>query len=202
MALKEFKGRMLPSALLSTLTVMSSVLLWCGSFSCKHSEDLSLALWICVIADAGYRLWPGNCGKWLLKEFSYYLGLHGGLLSGLSAVHGGLHYLYGGYLNGLERRLTLCYVHFWSPGCFFDLDCWCLPLPLCPSGCAVWDHLSSSSWLLGPALSTKMVLISTFMTLFAPCWAFSRWMRCSTLTTYFTLTSGPGSSPRSPGLFL
>ena len=45
-------------------------------------------------------------------RIQYCLGLHGGLLSGLSAVHGGLHYLYGSYLNGLKRRLTLCYVHF------------------------------------------------------------------------------------------
>ena len=64
-ALKEFKGSMLPSALSSTLTVTSSVPLRCGNFSCR-TEDLSLALWIRVVADAGYRLQPGNCGKGLL----------------------------------------------------------------------------------------------------------------------------------------
>ena len=129
-------------------------------------------------------------------RIQYCLGPHGGLLSGLSVVHGGLHYLYEGYLNGLERRLTLCYMHFWSPGCF---STWTVDVCLCP--CILWIVLQGpsvpSSRLFGPALSTKMILISTFMILFAPCWAFSQWMRCSTLTTYFTLTSGPGSSPRS-----
>ena len=67
---------------------------------------------------------------------------------------------------------------------------------LASSGCAVGSSVPSSQ-LPGPTLHTKMVLISTFMTLFSPCRAFSGWMRCSTLTTYLTLTSGPGSSPRS-----
>ena len=62
-------------------------------------------------------------------RIQYCLRLHGGLLSGLSVVHGGLHYLYGGYLNGLERRLILCYVHFWSPGYF---STWTLDVCLCP----------------------------------------------------------------------
>ena len=42
MALKEFKGRMLPSAPLSTLTVMLSMPLWCGSFNCKTVRILVL----------------------------------------------------------------------------------------------------------------------------------------------------------------
>ena len=51
-----------------------------------------------------------------------YLGLHGGLWfavhGGLHYLHGGLCFLHGGYLNGLERRLTQYYAHFWSPGYF------------------------------------------------------------------------------------
>ena len=66
-------------------------------------------------------------------RIQYCLRLHGGLLSGVSVVHGGLHYLYGGYLNGLERRLTLCYVHFWSPGYFLT---WTVDVCLCP--CVLW----------------------------------------------------------------
>ena len=42
MALKEFKGRMLPSAPSSTLTVTSSMLLQCGSFICKTVRILVL----------------------------------------------------------------------------------------------------------------------------------------------------------------
>ena len=42
MALKEFKGRMLPSAPSSTLTVMSSMPLQCGSFSCNMVRILVL----------------------------------------------------------------------------------------------------------------------------------------------------------------
>ena len=42
MTLKEFKGRMLPSAPSSTLTVTSSMLLQCGSFSCNMVRILVL----------------------------------------------------------------------------------------------------------------------------------------------------------------
>ena len=42
MALKEFKGRMLPSAPLSTLTVTSLMPLQCGSFNCKTVRILVL----------------------------------------------------------------------------------------------------------------------------------------------------------------
>ena len=42
MALKEFKGRMLPSAPSSTLTVMSSMPCQCGSFSCNTVRILVL----------------------------------------------------------------------------------------------------------------------------------------------------------------
>ena len=42
MALKEFKGRMLPSAPSSTLTVTSSMLLRCGSFICRTVRILVL----------------------------------------------------------------------------------------------------------------------------------------------------------------
>ena len=51
----------------------------------------------------------------IVLRIQYCLGLHGGLWF---VVHGGLHYLHGGYLNGLERRLTQYYVHFWSPRYF------------------------------------------------------------------------------------
>ena len=63
---------------------------------------------------------------------------------------------------------------------------------LVSSGCAAGSSIPSS-WLFGPELSAKMIFIATFVTLFAPHWAFSRWMRCSTLTTYLTLTPGSGS---------
>ena len=37
-----------------------------------------------------------------------------------------------------------------------------------------------------------MIFIATLVTFLAPCWAFSRWVRHSTLTTYLTLvTLGP-----------
>ena len=37
-----------------------------------------------------------------------------------------------------------------------------------------------------------MVFIATLVTFLAPCWAFSRWVRHSTLTAYLTLvTLGP-----------
>ena len=42
MALKEFKGRMLPSAPSSTLTVMLSMPFQCGSFSCNTVRILVL----------------------------------------------------------------------------------------------------------------------------------------------------------------
>ena len=67
---------------------------------------------------------------------------------------------------------------------------------LTSSGCAAGPSVRSS-WLSGPTLHTKMVFISTFMTLFAPSRAFSGWMRCSILTIYLTLTSSLGSGLRS-----
>ena len=67
---------------------------------------------------------------------------------------------------------------------------------LTSSGCAARSSVSSSR-LFGPALSTKMILISTFMTFFAKGWALSRWVRHTALTTYLTLTPGTGSGLRS-----
>ena len=195
MALKEFKGRMLPSAPSSTLTVTSSVPLRCGSFSCNTVRILVLpsgsvlllmlatdfnleivendCLRNSVLFEAPWRspVWPlcypwrSALSLWRLPEWSWK----------------------GGWLNAM---CTFGHLVASRPGLLM------FAFALTSSGCAAGSSIPSS-WLLGPALSTKMVLISTFVTLFAPCWAFSRWMRCSTLTTYLTLTSGPGSSPRS-----
>ena len=46
------------------------------------------------------------------------------------------------------------------------------------------------SWLLRPTLCTEVVFIATLVTFSAPCWAFSRQLRCSTLTAYLTITFG------------
>ena len=118
---KNSKEGCYPSAPLSTLTVTSSVLLWCGSFSCNMVRILVFALWICVVADAGHRLWPENGRKWLLKELGTIWGsmeVSSLSLEVCTFLHGGcLFFLHGG-LDGLERRLTPCCMHSWSPGCF------------------------------------------------------------------------------------
>ena len=124
---KNLKEGCYPAAPLSTLTVTLSMPLWCGSCSCNTGEDLGFALWICVIAYADHRLQPGNGRKWLFKEFStIWMVLKGGSMEVSSMLsmevciflHGGhLCFLHGGHLNGLERRLTPCCRHFWSPGC-------------------------------------------------------------------------------------
>ena len=140
MALKEFKGRMLPSAPLSTLTVTSSVPLWCGSFSCNTVRilvlpsgsvsllmlatdfDLEIVENDClrnsVLFEAPWRspVWPFCCpwgsalSLWRLPEWSWK-----------------------------EADSMLCALLVtWL---LLDLDCWCLPLPLHPLD-ALRDHLS------------------------------------------------------------
>ena len=59
---------------------------------------------------------------------------------------------------------------------------------LTSSGCAMGFSVPSS-WLLRPTLCTEIVFIATFVTFLAPHWAFSRWVRCSTLTAYPTLVT-------------
>ena len=196
MALKEFKGRMLPSAPSSTLTVTSSALLWCGSFSCNTVRILVLpsgsVLLLMLATDFDLEI----VGKWFALRIQYCLGLHGGLLSGLSVVCGGLHYLYGGYLNGLERRLTLWYVHFWSPGCFLT---WTVDVCLCPY--VLWMCCGTICALLPTVLDLHWVL-KWF--LFPHLWHFLPHTGHSLggwdvphLPHILPLTSGPGSSPRS-----
>ena len=89
--------------------------------------------------------------------------------SGLSAVHGGLCCLHGGYLNGLERRLTQLLCALLVPWLLLDLDCWRLFLFLRPLD-VLRDRPVSSSRLFGPTLGTKMVLISTLMAFFTKGW--------------------------------
>ena len=50
-----------------------------------------------------------------------------------------------------------------------DWDCWHFPLPLHPLD-VLQDCPVPSSQLFGPALGTEMILISTIVALFAPCW--------------------------------
>ena len=108
----------------------------------QHGEDLSLALWIRIVADAGHRLWPGNCRKWLLKE--------------LGTIWGSME------VSSLSMEVctismeVVCF--FWRSGwswkeadsmlyallvtwLLLNLDCWHLPLPLCPLD-VLWDLLS------------------------------------------------------------
>ena len=130
MALKEFKGRMLPSAPSSTLTVTSSMPLQCGSFSCNTVRILVLpsgsVLLLMLATDFDLEMVENDC----LRN-SVLFGVHGGL----HFLHGGcLYFLHGGHLNGLERRLTPCCRHFWSPGCF---ETWTADMAyLCP--CILW----------------------------------------------------------------
>ena len=196
MALKEFNGSMLPSAPLSTLTVMSSALLQCGNFSCNTvrifvlpSGSVSLLI---LATDFDLEIVENNC----FKEFSTAWGsmdvscLASLLSMEVCTISMGVTWmvLKGGWLYAICTFGHL--VTSW-PGLLPFAFALTWPLDV------LRDLSVPSSWLLGPALSTKMILISTFVTLFAPRWAFSRWMRHSTLTTYLTLTSGPGSSPRS-----
>ena len=131
MALKEFKGRMLPSAPSSTLTVTSSAPLWCDSFSCNMVSILvlpsgSVSLLILatdfdleivendcfknsVLPGAPWRspVWPLCCpwrsalSLWGLPEWSWKEA------------------------DSMLYALLVAWL-------LLDLDCWCLPLPLRP----------------------------------------------------------------------
>ena len=133
MALKEFNGSMLPSAPSSTLTVTSSVPLWCGSFSCNMVRILVLpsgSVSLLILAtDFDLEIVENDCFKnsvlpgapWRSPGLASLLSMEVCTIS------------MEGYLNGLERRLTLCYMHFWSPGCFLT---WTVDVCLCP--CVLW----------------------------------------------------------------
>ena len=190
MALKEFKGRMLPSAPSSTLTVMLSMPLQCGSFNCK-TEDLGFALWICVIAYAGHRLWPGNGRKRLFKEFNTSQMVLKGIVSmevfsliSMEVCTFSMEVIWmvlkGGWLHAVGTfgcRLAS------RPGMTW------LTFALVSSGCTAGLFVPGSR-LLRPTLCTEVVFIATLVTFFAPCWAFSRQVGHSTLTAYLTITFG------------
>ena len=183
---------MLPSAPSSTFTVMSSALLWCGNLICNMVRILVLpsgSVSLLILAtDFDLLIVENDCFKNSVLPWAPWRSLV--CCPWRSALS-----LWGlPEWSWKEVDSMLCaLLVVWL---LLDLDCWRLFLFLHPLD-VLRDHLSDPPRLSGPTLRTKMILIPTFMTLIAPHWAFSWWMRCSTLTTYFTLTPGPGSSLRS-----
>ena len=77
----------------------------------------------------------------IVLRIQYCLGLHGGLWSGLSVVHGGLHYLYERLPEWSWKEADSMLCALLVTWLLLDLDCWCLPLPLHPLD-VLQDHLS------------------------------------------------------------
>ena len=63
------------------------------------------------------------------------------------------------------------------------------PRASCCAPAMRWSLAVLGALLLQPTTCTKMVFISTLMTLLAPCWAFSWWMRCAAFTACLTLST-------------
>ena len=196
MALKEFKGRMLPSAPSSTLTVMSSMLLRCGSFICRSVRILvlpsgSVSL-LMLATDFDLEMVENDFLRksvlswWSWKELAPWKF---SLWSpwGSAFLHRGLHFLHGDHLNGLERRLTLCCGHFGHQLASRPGMMW-LTFALMSSGCAMGLSVPSF-WLLRPTTCTEMIFIATLVTFLAWCRAFSKWVRHSTFATCLTLAT-------------
>ena len=157
---------MLPSAPSSTLTVMSSAPLRCGNFICNTVRILVLpsgSVSLLILAtDFDLEIVENDCFKnsvlpWGSMEVS-------GLASLLSmevctiSMEVTWMVLKGGWLYAMCTFGHL--VTSW-PGLLT------FALVLASSGCAAGLSVQSSR-LSGPTLHTKMILISTFMTLFAP----------------------------------
>ena len=72
---------------------------------------------------------------------------------------------------------------------------WCIsPVPAPASPFAAWLSMGWSVLVSvlgtfsvpGPATCTKMIFVSTLVSYFAPCWAFSQWMRCAAYAACLT----------------
>ena len=127
MAPKEFKGRMLPSAPSSTLTVMSSMLVWCGSFSCNMVRILvlpsgSVSL-LMLATDFDLEMVENDC---LRNSVLFEVPWRSPLCCPWRSAHfhgGSLFFLHGGHLNGLERRHDSMLYALLVTWLLLDLDC-------------------------------------------------------------------------------
>ena len=200
MALKEFKGRMLPSAPSSTLTVTSSMLLWCGSFICRTVRILvlpsgSISL-LMVATDFDLEMVENDfliksvLSWWYWKELaSWRFSCWSPWGSALSPWRSVLSPWRSSEWSWKEADSML-----WAllvTNLLLDLEQCGLPLPLHPLD-VLRDSLFPSSWLLRPTICTEVIFIATLVTFLAPHWAFSRWVRRSTFAACLTLaTLGP-----------
>ena len=172
--------------------------LQCGSFSCNMVRILVLpsgfVLLLMLATDFDLEMVENDCLRnsvpfeWSWKEAPWRSPLCCPWRSALSQWRSSVFFsmeviwmvLKGGWLHA---EGTFGHWVASRPGLMW------LTFALASSGCAVGLSVPPS-WLLGPTLGTEVIFIATLMTLFAPCWAFSRWVRHSTLTAYLTLTSG------------
>ena len=157
MALKEFKGRMLPSAPSSTLTVTSSMLLWCGSFSCNMvrilvlpSGSVSLLMLATdfdleIVENDCLRNWVPFGVPWRSPLCPWRFALSPWRLSVSSPWRSGV-VLKGGWLHVV---CTLGHLVASRPGLLM------FTFALASSGCAAGSSIPSS-WLFGPALSSNV----------------------------------------------
>ena len=196
MALKEFKGRMLPSAPSSTLTMTLSMPLQCGSFSCNMVRILvlpsgSVSL-LMLATDFELEMVENDCLRnsvlWSWKEAPWRSPLCCPWRSALSPWRSSVFSSWRLSDWSWKEADSMLYALLVT-GLLLDLDWHGLPLPLCPLD-MLQDFLFPPPDCLDLHWVLKWFFIATLMTLFAPCWAFSRWVRRSTLTAYLTLTSG------------
>ena len=126
MALKEFKGRMLPSAPSSTLTVTLSMPLWCGSFRCNTVRILVLPsgsiLLLMLATDFDLEIVENYC---LRNWVPFGVPWRSPLCCPWRVCTISMEVTW----MVLERRLTPCCMHFWSPDCFLT---WTVDIYLCP----------------------------------------------------------------------
>ena len=124
----------------------------------QDCEDLGFALWVCIIAYAGHRLWPRNGRKWFLNKISTFLMVLKGvgsmevfLLISMRVCTFSMEVIWmvlkEGWLNAVG---TLGHWLASRPGPRR------LTFALTSSGCAMGLSVSSS-WLFRPRTCTEMI---------------------------------------------
>ena len=181
---------MLPSAPSSTFTVTSSIPLWCGNLICNTVRILvlpsgSVSL-LMLLTDFDLQIVENDCFKNSVPEAPWRSLVCCPWRSALSPWR-------LPEWSWKEADSILCALLV--PWLLLDLDCWRLFLFLRPLD-VLRDHLSPPPDCLDLHWVLKWFLFP-LMTFFTKCWALSRWVRGTTLTTCLTLTPGTGSGSRS-----